>query len=223
MNNISAGPRHQSMTQFTFEYLREQILIGKLALGESLDQGKLAELLHVSQTPIREALRKLEEQGFVTISPYRGVEVTRLDMSQIQELYIIRCQLETLAAREAAKRMDDNTLVALKRTLETAKELLEKEDSQGLLEINKNFHAMGYSVSGYMQLCNLISKLRDQCTMYRVRHTRIIERGKDAYTEHLEIYKSWANKDPEAADFWTRTNLMNTAEALLKLAREEGK
>jgi len=87
------------------EFLRDQIMSGRLVRGQKLKQAELAKMLNLSITPVREALKLLEAEGYVTGSSHRGAIVAQLEVERIDELYELRCDLEMRLIREAVKRV----------------------------------------------------------------------------------------------------------------------
>ena len=96
------------------EVLREKIIVGVLARGQKLKQAEIAKMLGVSITPVREALRLLEAQGYVSVSAHRGAVVAPFLIDGAEELYQLRQLLETRLTLEAARRMTSNDLHVLK-------------------------------------------------------------------------------------------------------------
>ena len=87
--------------------LESAILTGELKPCERLVEQELAARLGMSRTPIREALRRLEERGLVRILPHRGAVVAEISPVDIENIYTVRCHVESLAARLAAERLAD--------------------------------------------------------------------------------------------------------------------
>src|SRR5215211_5453414 len=93
--------QRQTIASMTVEALRERILRGDYPEGEPLRQDALADELGVSRIPVREALRQLEAEGLVTFNPHRGAVVSTLSLSEIDELFELRADIETDLLRRA--------------------------------------------------------------------------------------------------------------------------
>jgi DNA-binding GntR family transcriptional regulator len=115
---IDASLAFQTREEFVAHRLREAILVGQLKPGDRLDQNEIAELLGVSRSPVREALRTLAAEGLVDVFPHRGAAVAELSVDELEEIFLIRRTLEGMAARLSALSMDDNEIAELETILE---------------------------------------------------------------------------------------------------------
>ena len=111
---VTAGPGYVSKTDMVAALIREQIITGELAAGEQLRQRDLAQRFQVSQTPVREAMRRLESEGLVIGDTHRGFTVVEPDDGPIEENFQIRAALESLGASLAARKIDAAGLARLK-------------------------------------------------------------------------------------------------------------
>src|SRR5574342_1416920 len=98
-----------SIREHAYLFLKEMILEGELKSGDRLIERELAERLNISRTPIREALFRLESQGFVKTVPRKGVIVADISEKEIIEVFTILSSLEVLAAKLAVQKLDDET------------------------------------------------------------------------------------------------------------------
>ena len=108
---------YQPLREVVCETLRDAIRKGKLKPGERLMESQLAEDLGVSRTPVREAIRKLELEGYVIMMPRRGTYVANLSIRDVNEVFEIRTSLDSLASGLAAERITDEELERLQRLL----------------------------------------------------------------------------------------------------------
>jgi DNA-binding GntR family transcriptional regulator len=202
-------------------WIRDAILTGKLGPDERINQDAIAAELQVSRMPVREALAKLEKAGFVNIQPHRGSRVAPLSIDHIEEVYLMRASLESLAARLASGRMTDDKIRRLKEILNQVAVAIKERDAERLFELNRDFHRIGYEASGKPFLCTTINNLRDHCDRYRRHQTRIAERAPESLKEHQDILRAWEKRDPAGAEEATRLNLENSAASLIKVLRDE--
>src|SRR5690606_1353037 len=98
--------RPQTVTEGVYQYLRDEILTGRLAAGQRILEKELAHSLNVSRTPIREAVRQLAQEGLLVVKPNRGVYVRTLTLSEAIATYAVRESLESMAPRLAARHAD---------------------------------------------------------------------------------------------------------------------
>ena len=103
---VVPGPGYVSKTDMVAALIREQIITGELAAGEQLRQRDLAQRFQVSQTPVREAMRRLESEGLVIGDTHRGFTVVEPDDGPIEENFQIRAALESLGASLAARKIE---------------------------------------------------------------------------------------------------------------------
>lgn len=131
---------HDGLHQHVAEILRRQIAGGVLKPGDRLVEMRIARQLGVSQTPVREALRLLEREGLVEHRPRRGVYVTHLSAHDIDEIYSVRCALESLAIRRAMRYMTPDDLTAIERIVAAMEATARDGDADGLVELASRFH-----------------------------------------------------------------------------------
>ncbi|MFI6086261.1 GntR family transcriptional regulator [Streptomyces sp. NPDC051217] len=165
---MSAHPRPAlTKNAYVYEELRRRILAGELVQGQSLSQEQLAVELGVSTTPMREALRRLDAEGLVTIDAHRDARVTRLDAEEARSLFEIREQLDPLAAKLAANRRTDADRDAIAAALKSLEPLTTPTDFQTLL-VHRAFHRSIYTASHNSLLMSLLEGLWDKADRYRL-------------------------------------------------------
>jgi len=138
--------------------LREAILSGVVKPGDALKAGTLAESLGMSRIPIREALRRLEQEGLVLIRPHAGATVRGLPKSEIEENLVIRGELEALATRLAAPRISAEQLVDLERMFDEMETCAAEGDADRFGRLNRVFHLTLYQSCPYPRLNELIEQ-----------------------------------------------------------------
>ncbi len=166
------------------EKLREAILRGLFKPGERIDENKLAEVLKVSRTPVRSALRVLAAEGMVTIYPHRGSIVNGLSLDEFEEIYFIRGILEGKAAYLAAKSMDEDRIRNLKEILAL---MQESEDPDTWLELNAKFHHTIYQAANRPRMLSIISNIRNLATPFIRKYINNKTHMDNALVEHLRI------------------------------------
>jgi len=143
-----------------FLSLRSRILSGELSANSVLREQALAEELGVSRTPVREALRRLDEAGLVTFVPNRGATVVAWTIEQVRETYFVRAGLESRAAGLAATRITADELGVLADLIAAMEPVLDADDDAGRAELsrlNAEFHRIVVSASRSTQLMTLTS------------------------------------------------------------------
>jgi DNA-binding GntR family transcriptional regulator len=149
----------QSKKDLVVEVIRDAILSGELEPGARLLQVDLAERLQVSSTPVREALRQLETEGILQSSPNRGVRVAEVDLEAVREIYLIRADLESLAARMAVPNLRPVDLRRLKSLQAEIEALIRRGELKELRRLNYELHTIIYEAAALPELLKIIRGL----------------------------------------------------------------
>lgn len=185
--------QHQRSTpDLIADALRQAILYGVFAEGQSLRQDEIATKFGVSRIPVREALRQLEVEGLVTFFPNRGAVVTVLSIAEVQEIVEIRVALETTALQLAMPNQSQTNLEQAKTIL---KETDQTTDPNRWAELNWEFHAMLYSPADRPRLLSMIRMLHinvDRYIRLQLRHTPY---QKQSQQEHFQLLHLCQNQD----------------------------
>ena len=187
------GPIEESkrtIAAIVHDRIRDAILDGHLAAGSRIDQGQLAEALNVSLVPVREALKKLEAEGFVQIFPRRGAFVTRTSLSDMDDLYFARKLLEGQAAYHAAENLSEEAITELTALMPQMTGALEKHDFVKFMECNHRFHFVIYEAAGSRYLTNMITSLWELAERYRYRYVLLRDQGPIIQAEHQAILEA---------------------------------
>ena len=138
------------------EALRQAIKEGILKPGERLMEIQLADELGVSRTPIREAIRKLELEGFVVMIPRRGTYVADISLKDVVQVFEIRSALEELAAGLAAERITPDELEELERILVEINEYIDRDEFDKIVDTDIRFHGVLYRASRNNRLVDIL-------------------------------------------------------------------
>lgn len=212
---------YKPLREVVSEALREAIVAGVLQPGERLMEIQLAEELGVSRTPVREAIRKLELEGFVVMVPRRGTYVADLSIKDINEVYEIRTSLDVLAAGLAAERITEEELEQMERLLVEIGEYMDKEDIEKIVEVDTKFHDILYRASRNDRLVGIISNLREQFTRFRTVSIAYPGRAKNTLEEHRKLLEAIAQRNVEVAQQLAREHMENAEQATLHSMNEE--
>ena len=139
-----------------FNTLREAILKGELQPGERLMELQLASKLGVSRTPIREAIRMLEQEGLAVTMPRKGAEVARMTLKDMEDVLEVRDALDELAAQIACERMTAEQMQILKETKKEFEEILESGDVKKIADVDVRFHDIIYEATDNARLVALL-------------------------------------------------------------------
>ena len=203
----------QTRDGYVAERLRRAILRGHFKPGERLDQNEIAELLGVSRSPVREALRTLAAEGLVEVYPHRGAVVAELSPAEFEEISIIRVVLESMAARLAAPHIDDERIALLKDILA---ELDCTTDLDRWVELNRRFHNTIYQAVHRPRLLSFIENLRITMTPYIRQYITSDEHLNAARIGHRRILEACIDRDDKRAQDETERHLKDVYEEALR-------
>lgn len=211
---------YKPLRELVFETLREAIIQGRLRPGERLMEVQLAEEMGVSRTPVREAIRKLELEGFVVMVPRKGAYVAGISTKDIADVFEVRAALEALAAGLAAERITEEELEELERLLVEAQEASTR-DLQALVEVDARFHELIYKASRNQKLIQIITNLTDQIQRFRLTSLSRPGRYKHAMEEHKKIVEAISERNVELAQALAREHIENAEQIFLNSLRED--
>ena len=206
---------YKNAREAAFEKIKEAIIKGHFKPGEKLVEQTLAQEMGVSRTPVREAIRRLEAEGFVVSIPRKGVVVSRADKEEIVQLYSIRAELEGLAARWAIENADEDDIRKLDEVISRMEETAASGDLDGVVQSNALFHDAIAQASKSRILCTLLKTLQDNIQRFRFQSLHLPGRPEAALAEHKEIVAAIKEKKTEEADRLLKEHLQNACAAAL--------
>ena len=187
-----------SLADQVFEHIERDILSGKYERGEIITESKLSAELGVSRTPIREALRRLEQEHLIEESG-KGSVVIGISEKDLEDIFLIRKQLECLAASMAAKNHTDEQLAELKETLELQEFYVTKADTEHVKYMDNKFHRILYKLTGSTVFYDTLVPLHRKIQKYRRASLQSKSRATESVLEHRKIYEAIARGDEELA------------------------
>ncbi len=187
-----------------YEGLRKAILTGVLEPKEQINPKEVATELGMSVIPIREALRRLEQEGLIVITPHIGAAVRELPVAELRENLLIRSELEALAARLATPLMKGQILDDLQALLDKMDACIEGKHYEQFGALNRQFHMTAYDIIAERSLVRLIEQQWDQVPRAASVFTLVPEHAVIAQQEHLLIFDAFKRGDADAAANLTR-------------------
>lgn len=212
---------HRSLGDIVYEALRDAIINQFLKPGERLMENELAEEMGVSRTPVREAIRKLEIEGYVVMLPRKGAYVAGLSIRDINNLFEIRSTLETLAAELAVLRATQEEIEEMERNLVMEACHYEAGDILNTIEVDIKFHELIYKASKNNRLQNMLKDLRDQVQRFRTTTLAVPGRMRFALDEHRRIVEAIAERNVQEVKIASREHIDSAENALLEVIREQ--
>lgn len=155
------------LRQQVLDSLRQAIITGRLVPGSRLIERELTDMLGVSRTVVREALRQLESEGLIAIVPHRGPVVRELSLEEAEDLYSIRAVLEGFAARLFAEKATDTQIDMLERALRLVVEAYESGDADQVLNSKNGFYRVLFEGAGSETLSSMLSTLHARIWRWR--------------------------------------------------------
>ncbi len=215
---------YELLSQKVYRALKTEIIKGSLKPGTKLSEGKIAEQMGVSRTPVREALKELAAEGFVKMNPNQAVVVSNASVEDVQEVLQIRGVLEGLAARLATKMISEEEIKELEKYQKQMEYYTKKDDVLAFSEMDAEFHELILNVCGNNRLIQIRKNLSDQAHRYRIRSLSVPGRLKYSLKEHQEIVEALKRKNAEQADRLSQKHIENVlANILAHKEKEEDK
>jgi DNA-binding GntR family transcriptional regulator len=200
--------------------LREAILDGYFAPGEKLDQDQIAEELKVSRTPVREALSRLESEGFIEVRPHRGAYMAVVSQQDVFEVYEIRRLLEAAAVRQATPLIPESVLDELDRSLTETQVQFDGGDTTKHFASDIHFHETILDFVENRLLKEMLDGLTNRISMVRrFAQSRPGPHLVESLKEHRAILQAIRQRDPEQAAGLMRLHLERSALRIQELAR----
>jgi len=198
-----------------YDSLESAILTGRLKPRERMVEQELAEQLNMSRTPIREALRRLEERGLVRILPRRGAVVSDISQADVENIYAVRSTLEVLASQLAVERIGPEGMERVREMEAAHASLAVGGDVRGLMLANDRFHDAIYIAAGNPCLFEIIQQLRRQVHAVRFNAWSRPDRIARSVAEHHQILQALTLRDSALLIELTREHLRVARELYL--------
>lgn len=197
----------QTLQNQVYEYLHEQIVSGNIPPGQRIVEERISQETGVSRSPIREAIRRLNSDGLVSVSPRGGVRVYRATFSDFKYLYECRLSLEPTAAYYAALRMSDKQRDRLSIIVDEMNLMVEKKDLEKLKSISSQFHSLIVEASENPYLVKMMNQLNSLISFYRNAVLNIPLRIEEGAVEHQAIWQAIQTQDGKAAEELMRVHI----------------
>jgi DNA-binding GntR family transcriptional regulator len=190
--------RTTSRSEFVFASLRDAIWDGRFAPGERIPEEEIARSLGVSRTPVREALRRLQERGMLTVGAGRTLVVAELSQQQVLELYAMREILEGSAARFAAQHANETEIDILNRLLGEFDK--HRDNPRMLVSLNRRFHRAICEAAHNRYLIATLDGMHDALALLNSNTFRVPNRRSESDAEHARIVRAIERRNPDEAE-----------------------
>lgn len=204
----------KSLTEYILEDLEEKIINGSFKPGERIIEEDLCKAYNVSRSPVREAFRILESQGFIARQPRRGVSVAKVSPGDIDNIYRIFAVLEGLSAYQAVERKNPQVLQRLKKLHDRMIALSGQNKIQAYFRTNLQFHETLINASENHRLIQILQTFTKLIQQYRFRILSTPERLPESIDSHEKIIRAFESGDAEGIEKMRRETIMKNVQFL---------
>ncbi|MBR2719419.1 MAG: GntR family transcriptional regulator [Clostridia bacterium] len=200
MTNSLFQPMMESrpIREIAYEVLKHAIITGEIPAGERIVETDYAERLHISRTPLREALRKLERDGLVEYVLRRGVVVRAFTIADVEEIYTIRNSLEMLTLPAIIRNATEEDILDLKQKLKEMDDVLESGDIETLSPMARAFHAQLTRICRQNRILRVIEGQDEFITRFSAMSIKQENRRSSAQEEHHKLVEYVEKRDLES-------------------------
>ena len=225
MNTISFQPMMESrpIREIAYEVLKHAIITGEIPAGERIVETDYADRLHISRTPLREALRKLERDGLVEYVLRRGVVVRAFTIADVEEIYTIRNALEMLTLPAIIEKATAEDIESLRTQLREMDELIEAKDFDTLSPITRAFHRQLTAICGQNRILRVIEGQDEFITRFSAMAIRQEENLLEAHKEHYALVDFIEKRDLEGFQALMEQHINRSKEMCLAALAEQRK
>ena len=208
---------YRTLEDYAYNTIREAILFGELEAGQRILLKNLEATFSISRTPIRQALRRLAERGYVTLQPHSSMRVRPLNLAEVNELYALRQAIEPIAMAEGIRGADDSVMAPLVALLAEMHAATENEDRLPLKALNTKFHRSMYEPSGMPHLLLIYDRLLGICERYQWTQANapIAELRRDLQ-HHEKIMDAYRARNQDRAIELTQMHLEQARATILR-------
>ena len=205
---------NETVREYAYRVLYENIMSLKLPPGTAMSEQELSGILHVSRTPVREALRQLDLEGLVEIAPNRGAKVIGISRKDVEDIYHMRARLEGLAARKAAEQIKEEELAELEEVILLSEFHVKKPESKQMVRLDGRFHEIMYRASGSRMLEHVLTDFLHYVKMARSHSVKTEHRAQESVKEHKRILEAIRQRDGDLAEQLANEHIQHVIENL---------
>jgi DNA-binding GntR family transcriptional regulator len=208
--------KHLTLRESILETIRDAIISGALKPGEKVAEPELAERFGISRTPIREAFRQLESEGYLTVVPRKGAVVVAFSQRDVEEFYAIKSILEGYAARKACERLHSREIDKLQSINDKLRLLAEEGDVRHFFKVHDSFHELFVRAADNERLTEMILNLVGRFQRLRIASLSIPGRMEFSVQEHQKIIDAFRSGDAALAENLVRSTAEHGGKVLMQ-------
>lgn len=206
--------------EIAYETLKHAIITGQIPAGSRIVETEYADKLHISRTPLREALRKLERDGLVEYVLRRGVVVRAFTIADVEEIYTIRNALEMITLPAIIENATPDDIASMREKLHQMDEFIEKNDIEGVSPLARSFHDQLTAISGLNRILRVIQSQDEYIRRFSAMSIAKENRRKSAHEEHYKLVDYVEQKDLESFTRLMQKHIERSKETCLIALRE---
>lgn len=213
--------KHESLVRQIAQGLEQKILEGTLEPGQRIIEEDLCKSLGVSRSPIREAFRFLENEGFVVHEPRKGISVSQVTPEEAEDIYLIRANLESLATHLAVKKQNPKVLEELKDLYCQMIKTAAKKNVNAYRQLNTKFHEVLINACENKRLIQLINTFEKQTVRYRLEAMTVPNWMHSSIRIHQDLVKAFESGDAEKAEQIRRKGILSHIQRFSPVSKKE--
>lgn len=187
--------QNKPINEIVYEGLRTAIIKGIIPVGERIKETEYSERMNISRTPIRESLKRIEDEGLIEYIPNIGVIVKKVSKEDVEEIFKIRVALETLATKNAMEIMSEKEFEEMRLLLEKTEEAHSRNEVRTVIDLFSDYNDMIYRFSKMPRLEHIVTRLREYLARFRDISLTGEARRRKALDEHWIIYNIMKDKN----------------------------
>ncbi len=203
-----------SLGEKVFYQIRDDIVSGKILEGQKLIETQLAQRLEVSRTPVREALRRLEKEGFIEVTPHVGAYIKVITKKDIEEYLEVRDALEKKAIQLACARQNIECIKKLESVQKKLKKVIDSNRIERMAQLDEEFHKYIFLATENDLLYRTFNTIKDQMFRYRVMYLKNETKREKIVKEHDLILQSIKNQNTQEAIRYVDSHIKNQKEKM---------
>ncbi|MBA4417250.1 MAG: hypothetical protein C0392_04980 [Syntrophus sp. (in: bacteria)] len=214
--DIKPAGKYRTIGEMVYNTLKNAIVNGDLKPDQRLIEQTVSNAMKTSRIPVREAIKKLEQGGFLEKLPVRGFIVKRVSKDEVDEIFGIRAALESYAAYMATTHINDEFIRILKDNIKASYQALDDEDIEKLTELNAQFHEMLYNAAKSQKLYRLINTFRDYIARYRRPLFSTKSGGVASLSDHEKMVEAMEKGDKEKVEKIVKRHILRGKAYIIK-------
>lgn len=190
--------KQSNLSEDIYNILSQAIIFGKFEAGQIINGSVIAKKMGISRTPLREAFKRLEQEGWIESLSNGRKRVKKTSLEEAIEIYDIRCVLESYLIELVCKNITDDELEKLEKIIKGGISCLHNNKNNKLekiLNVNKSFNMQLYKIARNKKLCNILCSLYDNILHYRIFNLRDATYEKRSIDEHREILEALKKRE----------------------------